>query len=399
MTVDSTGLTIKTYAEIRAELIASYQGVFGPQVQLGPDTPDGQWIAILADREAALWSLLQVLYDALDRESAGGAQLDNLAALVGLQREAARASTAVLTASGTSSTVVPAGTIFKVPGGARFTSDAEVTLDGGGAGSIAVTAEETGAITASVGTITEIVTPVSGLDTVTNAAAATVGRAIETDQQLRARIEVSLQPGGEATVQAIRAALLALEIVDQCVVLSNRTDAVDADGLPAKSFRAIVWPDPGTAPDDDDVFAAIWSVAPAGIYSDGVRSGTVTDSQGYAQTLRYSVASELSTYITATLTTTSAYPADGDDQVEAAILLEVNGDPDADPPVEPLQIGDDLLLYRIVGAIDALGLAGITNIVVTAKVGSAPGGGDVSNITASATEVITTDAAQVTVVS
>ena len=71
-------------------------------------------------------------------------------------------------------------------------------------------ASETGPIAALTGTLTEIDTPVTGLDSVTNKEDATPGRDEETDSELKVRRENALQVSGAGTLESIRSRLLDL---------------------------------------------------------------------------------------------------------------------------------------------------------------------------------------------
>ena len=383
MTVDATGLTIKTLAELREEMRDDARAAFGAGVQLGADSVFGQLIDLVADIAATNYEALQGVYDAFDPDAASGVNLDSLASLTGITREAARASVAVLTLTGTPATLIPLGTLVRVPNGPTFATSAAVIIGGGGTVDVSSTATVTGPLEAVAGSITEIVTPVVGLSSVTNALDAVVGRNIETDQEFRSRRVASQQAKGAATDPAIRAALLALLIVDQALVISNRTLAVDAFGIPPKAFRAIVWPDPGVYPADVAIFETIYQEQPAGIESDGARSATVTDSQGFSQTIKYSVATELRAVIDVTLLTGAGFPIDGNDQVTAAIVAATAG----------LDIGADL--YRITSICAAASVPGVLGATVLQSIfPAAPAAAD---LTADIDEIITVDLVDITV--
>ena len=85
-------------------------------------------------------------------------------------------------------------------------------------------AEDYGPIPAPIGTLTTIVTPISGWDTITNLVAGVTGRFIETDAELRIRRQNSIRLFGAATVEAIRAHLLQdVPGVTSALVFENRT--------------------------------------------------------------------------------------------------------------------------------------------------------------------------------
>lgn len=65
-----------------------------------------------------------------------------------------------------------------------------------------------GPIATPLGSLTQIMTPISGWNAITNLIAGVTGRNQETDAELRLRRELSFRIGGTATVEAIRARLL-----------------------------------------------------------------------------------------------------------------------------------------------------------------------------------------------
>jgi hypothetical protein len=294
---------------------------FGEDAQTGADKALGQLIDPPADRIGEVWEQEQAIYDAWDQDAAEGVQLDNLGKIAGVAREPATASTGILTLGGTPTTFIPSGSRSRVPGGGIFAHDEDATIGGGGTVDVPGTATETGPIEAAAGSITEIVDPVVGWDTVTNAADAAIGRDIESDAAYRARIRESKSAAGTSTDQAMRAALVALDAITAASVVSNRQIETDALGIPGKAFRAVVWPDTLTTAEKQLTAEVIWNHLPLGIYSDGSDVvATVVDSQGKSQTVRFDFADQVPIWWEIDVTPETGYPSNGDDLVEAAIL-------------------------------------------------------------------------------
>lgn len=94
------------------------------------------------------------------------------------------------TATGTSGTVIAAGTVFQRADGAQYTTDAEVTVASGTA-TVALTAVEAGQLgNAAAATTLSLATPIAGLNAAASvtAGALTGGADTETDTALRARL-------------------------------------------------------------------------------------------------------------------------------------------------------------------------------------------------------------------
>lgn len=380
MTLSSTGLVTLRLGEVRDAITVDLRGSLGAAAQLGSDTVLGKVRDGVSVQLALVHGLLQLLYDSFDPDHAEGEQLDNLASITGVTRLPATYTTTTLTITGTNGTVIASGKRYRVPNGPTFETTASATISGGTA-QVAARAQTIGAVEAGVGTITGIVDVIAGVSAVTNAVAAVTGREVETDDELRARRELSLRIVGGGADQAIRARVLEVEGIDAAVVISNRTLVTDVNGIPGKSFRVIVWPAPVSGV---PVWSAIWLTMPAGILSDGDEQAVAIDSQGNEQPVAYSVATERAIHIDVLITAdTTEWPADGEAQARAAVLAAF-----AD-----LSIGDDVRLFKITSAV--AGIPGIITVAPRAKVGSAPGGGDTSNITISLTQIATFDSANI----
>jgi len=84
--------------------------------------------------------------------------------------------------------------------------------------------ENYGEIAAPIGSLTEILSPINGWQSITNLLAGTLGRDIETDAELRLRRKNSIRILGAGTVEAIRARILQeVTGVTQALIFENRT--------------------------------------------------------------------------------------------------------------------------------------------------------------------------------
>jgi uncharacterized phage protein gp47/JayE len=178
-------------------------------------------------------------------------------------------------------------------------------------------ADEDGANTLPANTLNEIVTPVSGWDEVINPAAGLTGSDVETDQALRIR-RLQTFLAGNATDEAIKNALLnQVDGVQTAAVFSNRTLETSADGLPPKSFEAVI--EGGT---DQDVADKIWETQPSGIESYGNTSEIVQDSEGNDQTIKFSRPAPIYIHVKVQrdFYDEEIYPPDGDNQIKENIV-------------------------------------------------------------------------------
>lgn len=229
-----------------------------------------------------------------------------------------------------------------------------------------------GAIVAPAYTLSVIDTPVVGLDSVTNPTDATVGRATETDNEARVRSKISQKSRGASTTEAIRAKLLEVDGVTQAVVFQNETFVVNADGLPGKSFRCYI-----QGGVNADLWQAVWDNKPVGIRPDGTEEGTVTDSQGLTQTVRFERPVVKDIYVTVRITKDIAtFPVNGDALVRTAINDFINA----------RNIGEDVIVYpRLIASMNEI--EGINDIEIGVAFTAAPALGTDANLVIAINEI------------
>jgi len=360
--VTTNGFILKRLENIKSEIEGRLITEFGADIDLAEDQPLGQLVSVISEQIASDWEAMQAIYNSLSPTTASGVSLDRVAAINNISRNEATYSTGELTAAGTAGTVIPSGTFLGgTATGGRVVSVAATTLDGGGAGTILVRAQDAGDITYAAGTVTEIVTPIFGLTSITNAADITGGQDRETDEEFRIRRLLTLQNAGSSNVEGIRNALLALDYVINAVVIENTLDTVDGDGRPGHSIECYILTDLGGTIDTfatelQEVAQTIWAAKAAGIESVGDYSDAVIDSQGISHDVYVSEAVEVALVIETTVTENTdagegdVFPDDGEDQIKAALVAYVSG----------LNIGQDVWLNKIQQVIS--GIAGVKGI-------------------------------------
>ncbi len=351
-----TGFSRKTLEEIVQELSDDEKAQIDARLNTQPEEPIGQLNGIIGSKLAELWELAEAVNAGRFPATATGFQLDQTSSITGTLRGPATKGTVTLTVTATAPTTIPAGSVVQVLGddSNRWVTLADAVFAAPGSTSVEAEAEVAGTFIANPGTITVIVTPVAGWDSVTNPASATPGAEIDTDAQLRIRRENELSRAGSATVDAIRTDVLDVEDVTSVTVFHNPTSFVDANGLPPKTVEVLVI---GGA--DQDIRDAILATVAAGIDTFGTTVGTATDSQGGVHTVRFSRPVEIDILVEIDLSIDAqAYPSGGDALVQAAIESYTNG----------LPVGNDVFLAQVSAAgIDAA--AGIINVTAV-RIGS-----------------------------
>lgn len=336
--VTNDGFVTKTLEEIKTELETDIKNALGPETNVTATSVLGQLIGILSSDSREVWEVIEAVYKAQDPDQASGSSLDALSALSGTIRLPATKSTVTATINLDDGTIVPIGSVVSVSGNssARFVTLSAISNSSGVNAdfSVEMEAEETGVVVANAGTLTVIETPVSGWLTATNALDATLGTDLETDAELRTRRDEDLRAQGNASVEAIKADILAVAEVEFARVFENVTLITDGDGIPGKAFEAVV--EGGT---DLNVATAIFLSKAAGIEAHGTTSQAVIDSAGESHTIKFTRPTVKTLYISAFFTTDSdEYPSDGDDQVTEAIFDFVDAE---------FSVGDDIIVSKI----------------------------------------------------
>ena len=204
---------------------------------------------------------------------------------------------------------------------------------------VAVEATEVGPIEQAPNTITTIITPILGWDSVTNPQESSVGRYEETDEELRLRWRNTKFQFATNIVESLYSAVFSLEGVSNAVIYENDTDVVDGNGVLPHSFLTLV--DGGLS---SDVAAAIWRNRPTGIRSQGNTSVDIIDSFGYVRTINFSRPTEVQVYIEIDLETNNRFPEDGEQKIKEALISYING----------LTINDDVVYSRLYTPINSV---------------------------------------------
>lgn len=148
---------------------------------------------------------------------------------------------------------------------------------------VVVTATQVGQIDPEIGTVTNNVSNITGLQSVTNYFKFSVGREKETDEELRARHSSSTQISGNATASAMFAKLSNIIGVSQVRVFENKSGTTNASGLPPKSFECIV-----QGGDGQTIGETIYDTMPLGVETYGEITTIVKDYAGNNEAVMWS---------------------------------------------------------------------------------------------------------------
>lgn len=352
----STGFKLTRLDERFVQLQQAMRIIFGDDINVDPNSPDGQTIGIFAESINNLEQLAEQVYQSFNPNTAIGAALSRLVMLNAIQRTPGAFSTAVLTLTGTYGTLVPAGSLVKsADDSTTWKTVGDATIGLGGTVDIEAQASEFGALLASANTITKIVTPIYGWQSVTNASSAVPGLLEETDEHLRIRRAASTTTSAQAVIDAVRGALLNQSGVTEASVYENATAATDANGLPAHSMYAVV-----QGGDDTSVAEVLWFKKSAGVLLYGGTTVPVFDTMGNSHDIHFDRPIPENVYIIVNLHTMPGWPTDGAAKIKAAIV---------DWALNNQRIGLDVFTSRLYTPINSV--PGHT--VASLFIGTAPG--------------------------
>ena len=247
----STGLTVKTLTEITTDLETEFKAIYGEDINVDPNSPDGQLINIFAQSMVDIRELIVQINNGFNPDRAVGRILDERVVINNIERQ------------GGTFTNQPIEIVFDATTTLQGLDDAFNDIDGTGytiqdnsgnefilidsetftAGTYTrnFRARNIGLVETTVGTINEPVTIVLGVVSVNNPLGAiSVGQNEETDAELRLRRQRSVAISSNGYLNGLLAAVLNLDGVTEAVLYENVTNSTDSDGIPAHGIWLVV---------------------------------------------------------------------------------------------------------------------------------------------------------------
>lgn len=287
--LDAAGLTVATTDEIASDLALAMKGVYGADINVAPESPDGQMIGIFAQADSDVLDLLVDIYNMFDVDAAYGIGLQRLVAINGMAIKAGTFTTTPVDVTADRAVSLPGldqalVAPFQVQDpNTVWTLISSFAFGGAGAQALVFQAAALGPITPLVNTITIQATPTIGITAVNNptTAGTVVGQDEETDVALRVRHAQSFQLAATCPADAVEAALMAIDDATDALVVENRTNAT-VGGTPAHSLWPIVVG--GTPP---EIAAAIYGKAAPGVGLRGAQTFDIVRPNGQASTMKW----------------------------------------------------------------------------------------------------------------
>lgn len=239
VTINENGISTQTYQQLLATFKGMMTQIFGTDIVLDNSTMDGQLIGILCKAFQQANNAMVEIFSGFSPSNAQGVYLDSLVGINGLTRLPASYSTVEVVISGEANTQITNGVIADTNNN-QWNLPASVTIPESGSITVTATAQESGAVYASPNSVTTIVTPFSGWQSVTNPNASNTGTPAESDASLRQRQAISQELPNQTLAQGLKAAILTLPNVTYCKVFVNNTNSTDSNNIPAHSISVVV---------------------------------------------------------------------------------------------------------------------------------------------------------------
>lgn len=249
--ITANGLSVDTLSAITQNLVTGMQGIYGSDINVDQNSPDGQMIGIFAQAVSDMLEFLVSINNSFDPDQAVGALLDQRVAINKIQRIGGTYTVQPISVTVNATVTLqgldgnynsPTGTGYMVQdsSGNQFILAATTTLTAGTT-SLNFRAADIGAVSVPINTITTPVTIVQGVTAVNNPnGATTVGQNQETDAQLRTRRAQAVANATTGYLNGLLANVQALAGVTEAVLYENDTGSTDGNGTPAHTAWLVV---------------------------------------------------------------------------------------------------------------------------------------------------------------
>ncbi len=321
--LDAFGLQFYTRAEWIAIQTAWYQEIYGADVNLASDTPDGQMMNIQIQAFLDVQDLLAAVYNSFDPDQAVGVTLDQRVTINGIQRQAGTYTVTAITVVTNRSLNIPGLDLATDETDAYTVADNQGTLwrlmtsqVGLAAGTHVLNfrAALPGATLTVPNTINVPVTIILGVVSVNNPTTyTTLGVNEETDTVLRVRRQKSVSLPSQGYLEGLIAALENIDGVTSAYVYENNTNVTDSDGTPGHTIWVIV----AGAPDSAEVAQAIYRKRNAGAGMRGETEYTVVQVDSTLFTVYWDTVVTRNVFIAFTVT-----PLDGETPVNVQAIRD-----------------------------------------------------------------------------
>ena len=237
---DNNGLQTDTFRDLFQTLSDSYKGIYGQDIDLDQESPDGQRVAIEAQARTDIEASLQWLYSQMDPDFNTGDMQQIIAKLHGLYLRPGSRSQRDLNVTTDRPVFLYSGYKIRDQSNQVWFVRQNVTIPAGTT-TVTIFAQDFGKVTGLIADTFTQLTPELGVLSITSDAVAVVGRDEETPEEFRQRRNRSLENPATGSTGAIFAKVAQLPGVTDLNIGENDTKVDNpATGIPANSIWLVV---------------------------------------------------------------------------------------------------------------------------------------------------------------
>ena len=376
ITVDSSG--------IQETFIEAYKNALGGNINTEAGSIQGQLIQIDTSMLIYAQNQCALIANAFNALTAKGTALDVVANFWGYYRKEGVATVVNCICSGTEGVVIPKGSLVS-DGDYQYALLDDITIGAGGTALGQFQCTTAGDITVLSGTITEIVSTLTGWDTVVNNAKGITGYDTESDNAFRDRITQNwFNVRARGALGAIWDNMATLSNVASVCCRENPSNtSITIDGftlLPHSIFVCVA------GGDSTDIAKCIYDQKTIGANTNGTTTVVYYDSTtGLTNTYKIQRASEVNLTLTIEYTPKYITVADVEQKIKDKVMEYIKEN--------PFKIGQTISGYGLSGALTDFEYANILSVKVN-TVGS--GSADADYITTTIGEIAVLEEANIT---
>jgi uncharacterized phage protein gp47/JayE len=331
-----TGITAPDFSDVLAQLQNGAASIFGSDIATTPDNQDVQYISIFARAISDANQTLVATYNNFSPANAQGAALSSLVKINGIKRASPSNSQIVVTIGGDVGTPIINGLIGDNQNlGTQWALPAEVVIPPAGSIDVTTTSTTKGAVTVPPNSLTVILNPTLGWQSVTNGAnTASPGNPVELDAALRQRQTVSTANPSQTILEGIEGALAALSGVGRLIVYENDTKVADVNGIPPSSLAVVI-----SGGDATQIAQTIAARKAPGVGTFGTTTEIVLDPKGVPNTIKFFPLANVPLTLTITVQPLPGFVSTTEALIQQSVALFIND----------YDIGEDSFLNRLWG--------------------------------------------------
>lgn len=316
--IDRSGFHIADFEDFLEFNRDAMKRIYGADINLDADSQDGQLVTHIAQSQYDLAVLCAMVFNAYSPLTATGEGLSRQVKINGIRRQSATNSLVDLKILGKAGTGIKNGKVRDSKDRLWLLPEL-VTIPLGGEITVTATAQDAGAVRASVGSVNRIATPTEGWYSVTNEAEATEGVDVESDVSLRIRQTTSTAMPSQSILQGILGEIRQVRGVTRAKVYENDTNNTDTNGIPAHSISAVV-----EGGDANAIAEVIRRRKSTGTGTHGTTSIALTDPQGLPITIKFYRPTVSHIFVKVTVKPLTGFSSTYADELKAQVVEHIN---------------------------------------------------------------------------